>query len=94
MVVPPAKSQQDLGLWTATGATDISGHRAVLPAWAGCEKGTGDCPRAGRSEPLFSSGARLLIVPIGGFSPILDLKPNSLDFHSVFNMPRRQSFPH
>jgi hypothetical protein len=36
VVVPPTKTQEDewkLGLWTSAGATDITGQRAVLPAW-------------------------------------------------------------
>ena len=32
-----------LGFGTATGAKDIAGQRAVLPAWRDSE-GTGDCP--------------------------------------------------
>ena len=66
-----------LGLWTAAGATDISGQRAVLPAWR-LRQRTGDCPWAGR---------RNWLIKISGFDA---LASDSFRWHvAVFSFYQR-----
>ena len=46
----PTRQTQRFELWTAAGATDISGQRAVLPGVAGCKKERVIVPGAGRHQ--------------------------------------------
>jgi hypothetical protein len=72
----------ELGLWTAAGATDISG-KEPFSRRGGLPKGTGDCPWAGRRNWLIkfsgfdapASGSFRWQVIMGGFFVILFLLP-------------------